>query len=227
MFGFNSKKKDVQSFAVVGLGRFGDVLVDEFTRYGNDFLAIDKDEYEVRETRLITDQVVRVDRYDKKCLTDTGVKNCDVAIVCIDDLTDALLATLNLVGLGVPKVYAVANTPEAGEIMEKIGAEVVYPKKDMATRLAARLQSDLALDFVQLNEKINIYKAVLPANLVGKTVVEAALRVHFGLNIIAIQSGDKVNDIIKPDYVFAAGDVLYLAGSEAGFKKLTDWADDN
>ena len=48
--------------------------------------------------------------------------------------------------------------PEHGEILEKLGAEVVYPERDIAIRLAHRLETSKILDYVQLSEKVNISK---------------------------------------------------------------------
>ena len=49
-----------------------------------------------------------------------------------------------------------------GIILEKLGAEVVYPERDMAVRLASRLETARELDIIQLSEKINISKMQAP-----------------------------------------------------------------
>ena len=160
------------------------------------------------------------------CIRDR--KNCDVVIVCLEEeLEKSLLVTLNMINAGVKKVISIANTAEHGEILSKLGAEVVYPKRDMAIRLASRLRANMVLDFVQLNEQINIYKAILPEALVGKTVISSGLRTKFELNIIAIQNDEGVKDMISPDYIFREGDILFLAGSKEGFKALTEWVGQN
>ena len=43
-----------------------------------------------------------------------------------------------------------ATSAEHGVILEKLGAEVVYPERDMAIRLASRLETARMLDIVQL-----------------------------------------------------------------------------
>ena len=65
----------------------------------------------------------------------------------------SLLTTLNLVSMGIPKIIAKATSLEHGQILEKIGAEVVYPEHDMAVRLANRLETSSMLDFVQSQEQ--------------------------------------------------------------------------
>ena len=42
---------------------------------------------------------------DRKSLQESGIQNCDVAVVCIGEQMDiSILTTLNLVRLGIPKV---------------------------------------------------------------------------------------------------------------------------
>ena len=81
--------------------------------------------------------------------------------------------------LSEKKVIAEAASAEHGEILEKLGAEVVYPERDIAIRLAHRLETSKILDYVQLSEKVNISKMLVPESLVGKTVLEANLRKQF------------------------------------------------
>ena len=85
--------------------------------------------------------------------------------------------------MGIKKVIAKARGLEHGEILAKLGAEVVYPEKDMAERLANRLIASQVIDVIQLSEKINISKVMLPDRLEGKTVVDIKRqimeRLHF------------------------------------------------
>lgn len=63
-----------------------------------------------------------------------------MVVVCIGDKVDvSILTTLNVINLGVPQVVAKANSPEQGEILEKIGAQV-NPERDMAVRLAREIR---------------------------------------------------------------------------------------
>ena len=137
---FNKAKKEKDTYGIVGLGRFGYALAMELATSGADLVALDRDEEKVRELRDYTENAYVVKSLDKKSLSETGIQNCDVAVVCIGEQMDtSILTTLNLVSLGVPAVIAKATSLEHGEILEKLGAEVVYPERDMAIRLAHRL----------------------------------------------------------------------------------------
>ena len=222
----NKRKNEKMSYGIVGLGRFGYALAEELAETGADLLVIDRDEEKIQEIRELVENAVVVKNLEKKTLLETGLQNCDVAVVCIGEQMDtSILTTLNLVSIGIPTVIAKANSPEHGEILEKLGAEVVYPERDMAIRLANRLETARVLDFMQLSERINISKLLIPERLVGKTVLEVNFRSHFGLNIIAIENNHTLVETVKPDYVFSRGDILIVSGSNEGLRKFYEWSE--
>lgn len=223
---FNKPKKEKNTYGIVGLGRFGYALAMELAASDADILVLDKDEEKVREMREYTESAYVMKTLDKKSLAETGIQNCDVAVVCIGEHMDtSILTTLNLVSLGIPVVIAKATSLEHGQILEKLGAEVVYPEHDMAVRLAHRLETSKMLDFVQLSEQVNISKFLIPDKIAGKTVLEVDLRGKFGLNIIAIENSGTVIDTVSPDYEFRKGDILFVAGSNAELNRLSEWAE--
>ena len=223
---FNRTKKERDIFGIIGLGRFGSALAIELASAGTDLLVIDRDEEKVRELRDYTENAYVVKNLDKKALTETGVHNCDVAVVCIGEHMDtSILTTLNLVSLGIPTVIAKATSIEHGEILEKLGAEVVYPERDMAIRLAHRLEASKMLDYIQLSEKLNISKLIIPDRIVGKTVLSVNLRGEFGINIIAIENNGNLIETINPDYVFRKGDIMFISGSKDSLDRLSAWTE--
>ena len=204
---FGKQKKENTTYGIVGLGRFGYALAMELAESGAELLVIDRDEEKVRELRDITENAYVVKNLDKKSLLETGIRNCDVAVVCI----------------GVPVVISKANSAEHGEILEKLGAEVVYPERDMAIRLAHRLESSRILDFVQLSKKLNITKVVVPDKMVGRSIKSLDIRAKLGLNIIAIENNESVMEDVRPEYVLRENDILYLSGSKEGLIHFTEW----
>mgnify|MGYP002517045499 CR=1 FL=1 len=221
-------KSEKTTYGIIGLGRFGSALALELAQSGAELLVIDKEEEKVREMREYTENAFVVRSLDRKSLSETGIQNCDVVAVCIGEHIDtSILTTLDLVDMGIPKVVAKANSAEHGEILKKLGAEVVYPERDMAVRLASRLENSRVLDSMQLSEKINISKLLIPDCAVGKTVVEMDFRSKFDLNIIAVENNGSVIENIKPDYVFRKGDVLFLSGGKGGMLKLSEWIEKN
>ena len=225
---FNKSKKEKTTYGIVGLGRFGYALAMEFAESGADLLVLDEDEEKVRELREYTENAFVIKNLDKKSLAETGIQNCDVAIVCISEKMDSsILTTLNLVGLGIPTVIAKATSIEHGEILEKLGAEVVYPERDMAIRLAHRLETSRMLDFIQLSEKLNISKLLIPDKLIGKTVLSVNFRGKFGVNIIAIENNRTLVETVAPEHLFKKGDILFISGSKSDLSRLIEWTNES
>ena len=223
---FGKKKKNAIAYGIIGLGRFGEALATELARSGAELLVMDREEERVREMRELTENALVVNTLDKKTLTETGIQNCDIAVVCIGEhMESSILTTLNLVSLGIPTVSAKATSPEHGEILKRLGAQVVYPERDMAIRLATRLSNSRVLDFIQLSEKLNITKLSVPDALVQKSVVELNLRARFGLNIIAIEHNGQVIEHVDPNYRFCPGDILILSGSKESLSRFDRWTD--
>ena len=212
---FKKNRKNKNTYGIIGLGRFGMALALELHHSGADLIVLDRDEEKVREMREYTDNAFVVRGLDKKALMETGIQNCDVAVVCIGEHLDtSILTTLNLVSLGIPSVIAKSRSAEHGEILEKLGAQVVYPERDMGIRLANRLEASRMLDYIQLSEK-----------LVDKTVLEINLRKNFNVNIIAVENDGNLNETIGPDYRFRTGDILFVSGTKEGLNRLSAWAE--
>ncbi len=220
---FNKNKKEKNTYGIIGLGRFGYALAMELAAAEAELIVLDRDEEKIRELRDYTENAYVVRSLDKKTLSETGIQNCDIAIVCIGEQLDtSILTTLNLVSLGIKTVMAKATSVEHGEILEKLGAEVVYPERDIAVRLAHRLEASRVLDYIQLSEKLNISKLFVPKSIVGKTVQAVNLRGKFGINIIAIENGKNIIETVTPDYIFQSGDILFVCGNKEGLKRFSD-----
>ncbi len=223
---FFKGKSDKTIYGVIGLGRFGRALVQELSGNGAELIVLDRDEEKIRAVREFTENAYVVKNLEKKTMEETGIQNCDVAVVCIGEHIDtSILTVLHLVGMGIPKVIAKATSADQAEVLEKLGAEVIRPERDMAIRLAHRLEMSRVTDFIQLSEQINISKMFIPDKAVGRTVMDLNLRAKYGLNIIAIKNGGAVMQTIAPDYKFKEKDILYLCGTKEGFVRLEEWAD--
>ncbi len=222
---FGKAKKEKNMYGIIGLGRFGYALAMELAASGAELIALDRDEEKIRELREYTENAFVVKSLDKKTLMATGIQNCDIAVVCIGEHLDtSILTTLNLVSIGVPHVIAKSTSTEHGEILEKLGAEVVYPERDIAIRLAHRLEVSRVLDYIQLSEKLNISKLIVPESIIGKSVQEVNLRARFGANIVAIENGGNIEETILPGYIFRAGDILFVSGSKDSLNRLGEMA---
>lgn len=217
------KQIEEMSYGIIGLGRFGSALAATLAEAGKEILVLDCNEEKVRSMRNYTEHAYVVKDLQKETLRETGIQNCDTVVVCIGDKVDvSILTTLNVINLGVPKVVAKANSPEQGEILEKIGAQVVYPEKDMAVRLAKRLISKRIFNLFELDQNVDISEIKMTAKLAGKTVLEAQLRNRYGVNIIAISREGWLTTDIRPEYVLDQGDTMVVIGDRDKIKRMGD-----
>ncbi|MBU9735245.1 potassium channel family protein [Diplocloster agilis] len=218
------KGKETYSYGIIGLGRFGTALAKTLSEAGKEVVVIDHMECKVRELRQYTENAFVSEDLSKEVLEEIGIQNCDTVIVCIGEKIDtSILTTLNVVSLGVPRVIAKAISPEQGEVLEKIGAEVVYPERDMALRLAKRLLTNNILDYINLNNDVEITEISITQAVEGKTVLELDLRKTYGLNIIAVEHDRLTDTEIGPDYRFQRGDIIVVIGKTQNVKRFEQY----
>ena len=210
------------AFGVIGLGRFGTALALTLAEAGKDVIVVDRNEDKVKELRNYTEYAFVADNLTKETLQEIGIQNCDTVIVCIGEKIDAcILTTLNVVSLGVPHVIAKAISSDQGTVLEKIGAEVVYPERDMAIRLGKRLISNHhVLDFIALNNEIEVQQIQATDRIAGLSVEDLDLRRKYGLNIIAIETKGTTDIEISPTYRIRPEDVLVVIGKVANIQKF-------
>ncbi|MDF2803541.1 MAG: potassium transporter TrkA [Anaerocolumna sp.] len=189
--------KSTIEFGVIGLGRFGFALAKTLTNAGKDVLVIDNNESKIKQIRHLTENAFVVGPLDKETLEEVGIQNCETVIVCIGENIDvSILTTLNVISMGVPRVIAKAISFDQGSVLEKIGAEVVYPESDMAIKVANSLISSNIIDSIELKGDIAIAEFKLTSKVAGQTVVQANIRKKYNLNIIALeQNGTTTTDI--------------------------------
>lgn len=183
------------AFGIVGLGRFGLALAKTLAESGAEVMVIDSDENKLRQVRSYVQDAFRLGKLTKEALEDTGIAECDTAVVCIGERMDvSLLTTLNVLNLGVPRVIAKADSVEHGIILERIGAEVVRPELETATRLAAVLLGSAALDMMRLNDDYVISEIKISRRVCGKTLGDLHLD-KYDLHLIALE---KEPDVLLP-----------------------------
>lgn len=220
------QKNRGELYAVVGLGRFGMSLARSLAEKGRDVIAIDSDRAKVDDAAEFTDTAFVVDDVSADNLRETGAGEADVAVVCIGDKLDtSILATMNLIKIGAKRVIAKATSEEMGEVLALLGAETVYPERDMALRLASRLTSPHILEYITLSEGIDIMEIRLTGVVDGVTVVDSGIRQKFGLNIIAVRNGGsgQMSTDIRPTMKLAKGDTITVIGKTADILRLEEY----
>lgn len=218
---FKSLHPNRAAYAVIGLGRFGSAVAQTLAENGQDVVIIDKDPDRVRELRHLTDYAYVISHLDQTALEEIGVGGCQAAVIAIGEQMDAnILATLYCVNLKVPTVIAKANSKDQGTILEKIGAQVVYPEQDMGMRLANQLSNKKVIDYFSVSGNIDIAQLEAPSYFIGQQLKTLALRQRYGISIIAIQTKNGTIEEIDPNYVFEKGDIIIVIGSNENIRNF-------
>ncbi|WEA52975.1 TrkA family potassium uptake protein [Weissella paramesenteroides] len=210
-----------QTYAIVGLGRFGSSLLESLIDADQEVLVIDKNPTLVENYMDTATHAVIADAQDEDALRDLDLASFDHVVVAIGHNQQAsILTTILLKDIGVRHVIAKAENNLHARVLDKVGADqVVRPENEMAHRLAEQLMTPNLLNFIDLGDKHSLGEIKI-GNLrfANKTIEELDIRKNYGLNIIAIRSEDRVVITPEPDEIIQVGDVLTVAGETKDVK---------
>ena len=212
----------MKSYIVVGLGRFGSEVARRLCALGCEVLAMDIHNELVQQISSEVTHAVVGDARDKDVLRSLGVRNLDCAVVAIgDSLSDSVLATMNLKELGLPYIVCKAHDETHRRVLEKLGADrVVIPEQEHAQRLARSMYSHNVLDYIELSQDYGILEVPAPKSWIGKCINELNVRAKLGVNIIAVENGDKTNVSPAADYRIQEGDVMVVLGDSYALSRV-------
>ncbi|ERI09599.1 potassium channel family protein [Aneurinibacillus aneurinilyticus] len=213
-----------QSYAIIGMGRFGASVAQALYSMGYDVMVMDEDEERIQDHINIATHAVQADSTDEQALREVGIRNFDVVVVAIGaDIQASILTTLILKELGVKMIVAKAQNERHGQVLYKVGADrVVFPERDMGLRVAHNLISPNVLDFVELAEEYSIAEVAASEAMDGKSLTELDVRARFGVNVMAIKSGNSFNIAPSATDTIQEGDILVVIGHNDDLKKFEE-----
>ncbi len=218
------KRKSKDLYGIIGLGRFGSALAQTLAEAGKDVIVIDNNETKIKEACAFTDNAYTVSDLNKEVLEEVGIRNCDTVIVCIGEKIDtSILTTLMVLQLGVKRVISKAISLEQGNVLEMLGAEVVYPERDMAVRLAHKLISPRILEYISLSDEVDISEITLTEKIENMSVEEFDVRKKFFLNIIALKSNETITTEILPNMILKKDHTIVVIGKSTNIQRLENY----
>jgi trk system potassium uptake protein TrkA len=203
-------------FAVIGLGRFGARLARELTAAGAEVIGIDSNADIVDELRDEVTLAIRLDGTDAAALKTQGINQVEVAIVGMGDNFEATaLTTANLKAMGVRRVIARATTLRRGEILSRIGADIVVnPERETAVRWAQRLMMPEITDYVEMGEGHGLVQIVAPKSFHHKSPGQLQLSRRLNVLLVAIRRADPNAPKAASDEETAAGPLVIIPGAD-------------
>jgi trk system potassium uptake protein TrkA len=227
----------MRNIAVIGLGGFGSSVARELTEKGVEVLAIDREREPVEAIKDSVAHAATLDSTDENALRAVGIKNVDVAVVCIgEDIEANLLTTILLKKIGVHRIWTRALSPLQQEILKMLEVDnIINLEKEMGGFVATSLASANITRHIPLAKDHSIVEVQVPVEFIGKTLRTLDPRNQFGVNIVAIkkmvpainEQGERIleesiEDVPKPDDILEETDRLLIVGSNKNVERFAN-----
>lgn len=220
------------TFAVIGVGKYGFEIAQNLAEKGAQVFAFDCDENKIEAIKDEVAFAVTMDTTDKKALLSQKIENIDAAIVAIGENFEAvILTTVHLQEIGIKRIIARASGAQQRMILEKIGVtEILSPEDEVAKSVTEGLINPNILSSLQLPDDYEIVEVKTPKEAINKQIKELRLRQNYSLTLIAIkretQIGNKVEKHIigvpKYDTVIEEKDTILLFGAIKDVEKFLE-----
>ena len=210
-----------KTILLIGLGRFGLHIAKKLHELGHEVMAVDVNEERINQAvPYVTDAQIG-NSTNEEFLKSLGIKNFDLCIVTIsDDFQSSLETTSLLKELGAKKVVSRAERDGQAKFLLRNGAdEIVYPEKQLASWMAIKYSADHILDYIEIDNEHAIFEVSVPKDWIGKTIGEIDIRKKYGINILGIKDGKKLNVNVTPSQILSLELSLLVMGDYKNLKK--------
>ena len=199
----------VAPVVILGGGRVGQAAAEILLERGVDFRVVEKDEKLIKDDeRYILGSAADVHVLERAGISQEAPTvlitthdddvNIYLTIYCRQLRPEIQIITRATIDRNISKLY-------------NAGADIVLSYASMgSSRILNILKPD---EILMLAEGLNVFKAIVPPSLTGKTLAGNNIRAETGCNIVAIQSGDRMDINPLPDVIFNKGDELILIGT--------------
>jgi trk system potassium uptake protein TrkA len=211
------------SFAVIGLGKFGFHVAKGLAQQGLSVIAVDQDEEQIREINEFVQDAIVLDSTDIRALREAGIGNVDVAVVSIGENIEAsILTVMALKELGVETVIAKAITAVHGQILSKLGAaKVIYPEMESAKKIVKKMVKNMQYETIDLSITMKIAKLTVPSFWVGTSILSPTFENEYEVKPIAYKHQGIWYTSFEKDDILEKDDLLVVLGNSAHIEALS------
>ena len=215
----------MKSVLLIGLGRFGCRMARKLRELNHDVLAIDNNEQRANEALDFATSAQIADATSESFIRSLGVADFDLCVVAIgDDFQSSLETTSLLKEHGARFVLSRASREVQAKFLLRNGADdVIYPERQTADWAAMRYSSDHIFDYVKLSPEYSIYEIAIPAEWLGKTIMELAVRQRYHVNVLGIRRGargEELEPMPGPDHCFREDERILVLGNDRDIQRL-------
>jgi trk system potassium uptake protein len=211
---------------VVGLGRFGNAVVETLWNGGSDVTVVDRESHLVEGIKGHTHAAFVADGTDLAVLESIGSRGMDAAVVTFGEAFEsAVLAVSSLKTLGVPEIVARAATPRRGDVLRAVGAtRVIEVEREIGERVAHEMLTPSARELVDLASQYRVVPWPATGSVVGRTLKDSGLRQSYGINVIGVRTAgtkpSKKFTLPAPDYLIREGDICLLVAEDKDIQRF-------
>lgn len=213
-----------KSILVIGMGRFGHLLAQDFVENGHDVMIIDEIEERITDMVPFVTSAKIGDCTRQDVLKSLGISNFDVVFVCVGSNFQSSLEITSLVKeLGAKRVISKATRDIQAKFLLRNGAdEVIYPERDIAWKWAERFSVDNAFDYIDLPGNIGVYEILPLPDWIGKSVKEANVSAKYRITILGIKGEQDTEMRMLPsaNYVMNKHEHLMIMAENTTAEKL-------
>ncbi len=190
-----------RSYAVFGLGRYGQAVARELVAAGAEVLAVDRDIRTVNALATELPLCKCADVTDPDVLRQLGIGHMDTVIIAMaENLEASVLTTMLCKEMGVETVIVKCGSDMHRKILTRVGADqVVFPESESGVRLAKNLLSAGFVDLIELTRDVSMLEMDVRTEWVGKNLMELGLRRKYGINVVAIRRGKEIAVNLDPE----------------------------
>lgn len=212
----------MKSFLIIGMGKFGHHMCNNLAQLGNELMVVDEIEEKVEDVVDIVTSAKVGDCTKLDVLRTFGVANFDTSFVCIgDDFQSSLEITYNLSELGAKNIISLASTDIQAKFLLRNGADhVIYPERDMASRLAVSISNDSIFDYIKLSDEYSIVEITPAKAWVGKNIIQANIRAKHHINVLAVKDDNGKISMPGAEYIFNKEDHVIVMGRQEDINRL-------
>ena len=207
----------MKQFAIIGMSGFGLRMMEELSQLDCEILILDKDQDVIESLKDKATTAYIADAISEEIIRKLVPPTIDAAIIDLGGRTEvSILVTNYLKKMGVGTIIAKAETDEHGEILDIVGAtHVVFPNREAAKRITPMLGSSLIFNYMPISNGLVIAEVCVPEKFYGMTLVEAQLRITYGINVVAIRNEiEGEYEFFTPEHKLHENDILLVVGLE-------------
>lgn len=211
-----------KQYAVLGLGKFGHSVAIALENLGCNVIVVDNCSEKIQEIADSVTYAIKGDVTEVNIMKSLGARNLDGAVIGVaENLEASIMATIITKEMGIPYVIAKASNDLHASILKRVGADaVVFPEKEMGSRIAKSIVSTNFADWIQLSDDYSMVETEVPESWIGKTLIDLRVRQRYSINVVGIIEKGEVEVNLDPNRPLPAKAILILIASNKQLQKF-------